>query len=241
MTQLQTNKTSPSSTGHLLLWVKKISVLTTVMGTIALSSNMLYAADGGRCTPDDDRQIALVTKLLPAEKSQDSQVEIITAETKTLTLPAWKLNHPTYKGQYLEIDIRRDLLGVCNPFSVLRGEPLQKKGVNLNPTDPQLYQGMFSLEINRNCTQHSNKHCDGEPLLSTHLTQADAKKLTQVEPRTIGSCSPASLQAAWSMIPADSESRVIACVKNKDESEFVVEFLLTKDGENERLELYRLY
>ncbi|MAZ89303.1 MAG: hypothetical protein CL693_16860 [Cellvibrionaceae bacterium] len=241
MTQPFSHCDTATTTSHLRRLVNQLNVVATCVSALLLCSNTLYAADGGRCTSDDDRQFAQVTKLLPAKKNRDRQVEIITADAEVLTIPAWKLESPAFKGQYLEIDIRRNLLGTCTPFSVLRGEALQKKGVNLNPSDPQLYQGAFALEINRNCRQSSDGSCAGEPLLSSHLTLADTEKLTNIKPRSIGSCSPSSLDVVWSQIAASSESRLLACVKDTDDSERVVEFLLVQKEEKEQLELNRLY
>ena len=208
---------------------------------LILASGVLHAAANEHCSSDNDIEIARIVNIIDAENGLPPQIELTTASTERLSIPAWQLETAAVVGQHIEIIIRRNTLGICEPFSVIGARSISQSGITVTPSAGQAYQGAFILDINRNCSRSASKQCASDQGFNPNLTAEDIEKLASIDPRSLASCSLTTLQSFWSVIRAKVSSKLFACVKDYENREIMVEFSIIKSDKSEKLAFSRLY
>jgi len=179
---------------------------------------------GGNCNATNSTELAQVTQVAQRVILQSSTNEFLDAATEQFAPPA-------ELGHHYQLNVRRHTSGGCQPRVVQSVAPLSKAGVNLNPTDAQLYQAAFALDIARNCAHQEAEACADELKLGDDFKLHNTPTLDTLKPRSLGICSAIALADVWPTITADAEQpRVIGCVDTTEGRTRAVEFLQSGTG-----------
>ncbi|MGF1765289.1 hypothetical protein [Aliivibrio kagoshimensis] len=203
---------------------------------LTLFSFQAASQTGGKCDFIDMTEFAQVTGT-----QTDEDISVLTSSGQTLQLYRSDFTSAPEGDSYYKLSVRHHISGGCSPYSIQSITPLEKQNVQLTITAGQAYQAAFILAEAKSCALQSPSDCN-ELQIDPGFDYRNSERLSDIDVRSVSSCSPAILQTLWSEIISEPAPKVVACVTNQQQQEILVEF--TREivaTERENLQLLTLH